>query len=107
MPVDAMAVADYEEVKALLAAHVWSQRVRILVDLVRVARLVAARGCKGKLSDGIETFVACSAGGIRVSRLPIGRFIRSARPPVVVVSVRVVVPIYAVDGGDSLWDAVE
>ena len=107
MPVDAMTVADYEEVKALLAAHVWSQCVRILVDLVRIAGLVAAGGGKGKLRDGIESFVAYLTCGIRVSGLPIRRFIRSARLPVVVVSVCVVVPVYAVDGGDSLWDAVQ
>ena len=102
-----MAVADYEKVKALLAAHVRSQCVRILVDLVRITRLVAARSGKGKLCDGIETFVARLPSGIRVGGLPIRRFIRSARPPVTVVSVRVIVPIDAVDGGDSLWDAVQ
>ena len=107
MAVDAMAVTDYEEVKALLSAHVWGQCVRILVDLVRIARLVAAGGGKGKLCDGIETFVAYLTGGIRASGLPIRRFIRSGRLPFVVVSVRVVVPIDAVDGGDSLWDAVQ
>ena len=93
--------------KALLAAHVWSQCVRILVDLVRITGLVAARSGKGKLCDSIETLAACLAGDIRVSGLPIGRLIRSARPPFVVVSVRVVVSIDAVDGGDSLWDAVQ
>ena len=42
MPVDAVPVADHKQVEALLPAHIWCQRVRILVDFIRISWLVAA-----------------------------------------------------------------
>ena len=57
VPVYAMAVANGEEVEAQLVEHVRHQDVSVLVLLVRVARLMADRGCEGKLSDAVESFV--------------------------------------------------
>lgn len=42
MAVDAVTVADNEQVESLLATHVWRQCISVLVDLVRIARLVTA-----------------------------------------------------------------
>ena len=43
----------------LLTTHVGSQGVSVLVDLVRIAWLVATRGRKRKLGYGIEPFLIC------------------------------------------------
>lgn len=53
--IDSVSIAHGEQVKALLAAHVWRQRVCVLIDLVWVARLVTARRSERKLRDGIES----------------------------------------------------
>ena len=55
--VDAVAVADDEQVEALLPAHVRRQRVRVLVNFVGIAWLMAARSGEGKLGDCIETLL--------------------------------------------------
>lgn len=60
MPIDTVAVANDEEMEALLSAHVRSERVSILVDLVRVTRLVPAGCRKGELSDGVEALVTAN-----------------------------------------------
>ena len=57
MAVDAVPVADYKQVEALLAAHVRGQRVSILVHFVGIARLVAARRGESELGDGVEPFI--------------------------------------------------
>ena len=41
----------------LLSAHVWSQSVGVLIDLVRVTRLVTTGRGEGELSDSIESFI--------------------------------------------------
>ena len=56
--VDAVAITDDEQMEALLTAHVGRQRIRILVDLVRVARLMTTGCGKSKLCDGVETLVS-------------------------------------------------
>lgn len=55
MAVDAVTVADNEQVESLLAAHVRRQCISVLVDLVRIARLVTAGCCEGEFCDGIKT----------------------------------------------------
>ena len=40
MTIDSVSIAHSEQVEALLATHVWSQRVCVLIDLVWIARLV-------------------------------------------------------------------
>ena len=42
MSVDTMAIADHEQMEALLTAHVRRQSVSVLIHLVGIARLVAA-----------------------------------------------------------------
>jgi hypothetical protein len=54
MTVEAMAIANDEEVEPLLPAHVWNQRISILVYLVRVSRLMSTRSSECKLRDCVE-----------------------------------------------------
>ena len=56
--VDTVAITDDEQVEALLPAHVGRQRIRILVNLVRVAWLMPTGRGKSKLCDGVETLVS-------------------------------------------------
>lgn len=57
MAVDAVPVADSEEVESKVAHHVRNKDVRVLVLLIRVAWLVADAGGKRKLGDAIELFI--------------------------------------------------
>ena len=59
--VDAVAITDDEQVEALLPAHVGRQRIRILVNLVRVAWLMPTGRGKSKLCDGVETLVSLAS----------------------------------------------
>lgn len=52
--VDAVAVADGEEVQSQLVQHVGHQDVGVLILLVGVAGLVADGGGVGELGDAIE-----------------------------------------------------
>ena len=56
MAVDAVTVADCEQVKTLLTTHVGRECVGVLVHLIGVARLVATGCCEGKFSDCVEAF---------------------------------------------------
>ena len=55
--VDTVPIAHHEQVEALLAAHVRSERVGVLIDLVRVTGLVTTRCGESEFCDGIETLV--------------------------------------------------
>lgn len=57
MSVNTVTITHDEQVEALLATHVWCQRVSVLVNLVGVARLVTTGRCKGELGDGIESLI--------------------------------------------------
>ena len=53
-----MSIADDKKMEALLAGHIRSQRIRILIHFVWILRLMAARSRKGKLRDGVESLVS-------------------------------------------------
>lgn len=54
MTVEAVAIADSEEMQPKLASHVWTQNVAVLVWLVGVARLMPNARRKSKLGDAVE-----------------------------------------------------
>ena len=68
VPIDSVTITDTEQMEALVAAHVWGQHVRVLVNLVRIARLVSARGGEGELCDRVEP-LAISCGDLALLRL--------------------------------------
>lgn len=53
--VHTVTITDHKQVETLLVTHVWSQSVRVLINLVRVAWLVTTRSRKGKFGDRIES----------------------------------------------------
>ena len=52
--IETMSITDTEQMETLMATHIWSQSVSILINFVRIAWLVATRGCESKLSDWVE-----------------------------------------------------
>ena len=58
MTIDAMPITDDKKMEALLAGHIGSQRIRILIHFVGILRLMAARSRKRKLCDGVESLIS-------------------------------------------------
>ncbi len=58
MAIDAMSIADDKKMEALLASHIRSQCIRILIHFVGILRLMAARSRKGKLRNCVESLIS-------------------------------------------------
>ncbi len=52
-----MSIADDKKMEALLAGHIGSQRIRILIHFVGILRLMTAGGSKRKLCDCIKSLI--------------------------------------------------
>lgn len=59
MAVLAVSIHYSKEMETEVSHHVWNQRIRVLIHLVRIPWLMTCTCCECKLCDDVETFCAC------------------------------------------------